>query len=166
MSQDVIKTSYIPKVNHHHHHHHRSHHQTTKVERSTTGRLSISGQEIWALGHTTTLRTKMVPLCWRDFNFNRSQGHSTAEAHPHARISWNFLYFADINFWIFLSKLLFPLPRGREESRRENSKCRSPAVSSWVYGKNRRKASAAWTWWTKEKHCTRNRKGLYISQRA
>lgn len=138
------------------------HHQTNKAEGKSTELASLINRcEYWS---TWRPRWYSVSFCWQDFNSNGSHSHSTSDAHwrSHtlARISWNFFYFPDANFRIFLSEFLFHLPRGREHSRREN-KYKSPEGGpSWAYWKNRKKASAAWTCCAKE-NCRRNWKGCY-----
>ena len=113
-----------------------SHHQTEEAE----GKSIYLAPLINRFEHWSTQRPRRysVVFCWLDFNFKGSHSHSISgphlRSHSLARTSWNCFYSQDANFWIFLSELLFHLPRGREDSRWE-SKYKSPeGGSSWAGG--------------------------------
>lgn len=138
MRQVITKLSSIPKVDHHLHH--------RSLIRAPTWRGNIPDWaflvnrfESWGALRPTR---SSVSLCGQNCNslwlpspfyFRFSSTLSTE-----ARISWNILYSPDSNFWSCFSELLFPLPRGKEESRWKSAKALKEDLAGYI-GKIKRK---------------------------
>lgn len=155
MSQVITKSSYISKVEHHHHHR-----QTTKRRRTTTAVASLVNRfDYW-----DTLRPTWysVSLCWPNVNVKGSHSHSTSCAHPcsHtlAKICLELSPLSRHQLLNF-SQPSYPSTKKERRVKMRKQKVQKPKGGpSWVYWKNRKKRSTAWTWSSKE-NTKRNRQG-------
>lgn len=119
----ITKTSYIPKISHHH--------QGHPIIRppgwrgTTINRFSISGQQIWVLEYTKTnmvlcvlvLTGFQLQCLTQLFHFRCSSTPSYLRKNL-----LEFLYFSDINFWIFFYYLY------QEEEKNQDEKTETVKV--------------------------------------
>lgn len=102
------------------------------------------------------------------FQLQCSHRHSTSDSHAHSYLSKDLWEFSLLSRYQLLNFPLWtPIPstkrKGRDKMR--NTKCKSPERGPrWVYWRNRRKSTAALTWWTKKTLYKKQARVIYISE--